>query len=263
MSEDFSQRDLAGAHFEWVDLTGARFELVYLRGARFERVDLTGATVRNSLLDDVDISGEVGSLRLNGVDVVPLVEAELDRLHPERLKLRPVDAAGFREAWPVIERLWAETVARAEALDPLLLHERVGGEWSFIETLRHLAFATDAWVRRVILGDPSPWHPLDLPFDEMPDIDGVPRDRDVRPSLRDVLALRAERMATVSTFIGTLTDEQLTGSTDPVPEPGYPESKSFPVREALMVILNEEWWHRRFAERDLATLSELDAARRA
>ena len=263
MSEEFSQRDLAGARFEWVDLTGAAFELVYLRGARFERVDFTGATVRSSLLDDVDISGEVRSLRLNGIDVVPLVEAELDRLHPERLKLRPVDAAGFREAWPVIEGLWAETVARAQALEPALLHERVGGEWSFIETLRHLAFATDAWVGRVILGDPSPWHPLDLPFDEMPDIAGIPRDRDARPSLQDVLALRAERMSTVSAFIDTLTDEQLAGSTEPVPGPGFPESESFPVRDALMVVLNEEWWHRRFAERDLAILSELDADQRA
>ncbi len=97
----------------------------------------------------------------------------------------------------------------------------------------------------------------------MPDIDGIPRDRDVLPSLANVLALRAERMSAVSKFIGTLTDEQLARSTEPVPEPGYPESSSFPVREALMVVLNEELWHRRFAERDLATLSELDAAKRA
>lgn len=260
MSEEFSRRNLAGARFEWVDLTGAAFELVYLRGARFERVDLTGARIRSALLEDVDISGEVLSLRVNGIDVVPLVEAELDRLHPERTKLRPVDAAGFREAWSVIDALWSETVARAEALDPALLHERVGGEWSFVETLRHLAFATDAWLGRVILGDPSPWHPLDLPFDEMPDIEGIPRDRDVRPALAEVLALRAERMAGVASFIDSLTDEQLVGSTDPVPGPGFPESKSYPVREALLVILNEEWWHRRFAERDLAILSGTDDA---
>lgn len=31
-----------------------------------------------------------------------------------------------------------------------------------IETLRHLAFATDAWIRRAVLGDPAPWDPLDL-----------------------------------------------------------------------------------------------------
>lgn len=111
----------------------------------------------------------------------------------------------------------------------------------------------------MVLGDASPWHPLDLPFDEMNDIEGVPRDRDARPALQEVLALRAERMSTVSSFISALTDDQLASSTDPVPEPGFPESISFTVREALMVILDEEWWHRRFAERDLDTLSRVDA----
>ena len=73
------------------------------------------------------------------------------------------------------------------ALDPGLLHESVDGEWSFVETLRHLAFATDAWIRRAVLGDPSPWDPLDLPWDEMPDMAGIPRDRDVRPPLEAAL----------------------------------------------------------------------------
>ena len=99
--------------------------------------------------------------------------------------MRPTDPAGFREAWDIIERLWAGTVERARALAPEQLHESVDGEWSFIETLRHLVFATDAWVRRAILGDPSPWDPLDLPWDEMPDTPGIPRDREaVRPSTR-------------------------------------------------------------------------------
>jgi hypothetical protein len=31
---------------------------------------------------DVDISGEIENLRVNGVDVVPLVEAELSRRYP-------------------------------------------------------------------------------------------------------------------------------------------------------------------------------------
>ena len=82
-------------------------------------------------------------------------------------------------------------------MDADLLHEQVDGECSFIETLRHLVFATDAWVRRAVLGDPSPWDPLDLPHDEMPDELSVPRDRAARPSLDEVLALRADRMATV------------------------------------------------------------------
>ena len=102
--------------------------------------------------------------------------------------MRPSDPAGFCKGWDVIERFWGETVERAASLDPELLHESVNGEWSFIETLRHLVFATDSWVRRAILGDPSPWDRLDLPWDEMPDTPEVPRDRDVRPTLDEVLA---------------------------------------------------------------------------
>ena len=80
--------------------------------------------------------------------------------------MRPEDPAGFREAWEILGRLWDETVARARRLPPESLHESVDGEWSFIETLRHLVFATDAWVSRAIGGDRSPWHPLGLQWDE-------------------------------------------------------------------------------------------------
>jgi DinB superfamily/Pentapeptide repeats (8 copies) len=255
MVDEFSERDLAGARFHRVDLAGAAFDHVDLSGANFHEVDLSGVTMRGAYLRDVDIGGELENVRVNGVDVAPLVEAELDRRHPERAKLRPTDAAGFREAWDVIERLWGETVARAEQLDPALLHERVDGEWSFIETLRHLVFATDAWVRRAMLGDPAPWDPLDLPWDQMPDTEGVPRDRDARPSLEEVLALRADRMGTVRGVVADLTDDQLDGSTERVPAPGWPPPESFPVREVLATIINEEWWHRQFAERDLAALT--------
>jgi hypothetical protein len=125
-------------------------------------------------------------------------------------------APGFCEAWGVLEHRWAATVERARLLPADLLHESVDGEWSFTETLRHLAFASDAWVGRVILGDPSPWHPLDLPWDEMRDTPGIPRDRDARPSLDTVLELRHDRMATVRRVIEGLTDVSLDGSTEPV-----------------------------------------------
>jgi hypothetical protein len=254
MGEEFSERSMREAAFRWVDLTGARFERVYLRDAHFNSVDFSGTNVRNALFKDVSLNGDFENLTINGVDVMPLIEAELDRRHPERLKLRPTDAGGFRDAWPVIEDGWAETVATAEAMDPALLHERVDGEWSFIETLRHLLFATDAWVSRFILGDPSPWHPLDLPFDDLTDSDGMPWDRESRPSLPEVLALRRDRMSRVARVIGDLTDEQLAGSTAPVPHRGWPQEESFPVRQILKIILNEEFWHRQFAERDLAAL---------
>jgi uncharacterized protein YjbI with pentapeptide repeats len=251
---DFTNENLTGSRFEDVYLTGARFHDVDLTGARFDLVDLTGVTIRGSALVNVDISGEIENLRVNGVDVVPLVEAELNRRYPDRVKMRPADADGFREAWDILERLWPQTVERARGLAPELLHEQVDGEWSFIETLRHLVFATDAWVKRAFLGEPSPWDPLDLPHDEMPDDTSVPRDRGALPSLDQVLALRADRMATVRKVLADLTDEQLAGQTEPVLEPGYPEPESFPVRRCLQAILSEEWQHRLYAERGLDAL---------
>ena len=250
----FQDADLRGARFEHVRLDDSSFELVRLKGARFRAADLTGVVMRGVELIDVDIDGEIRNVTINGVDVAPLIEAELDRRDPQRAKMRPVDAAGFREAIDILDRLWAATVARARTLPPEKLHESVGGEWSFIETLRHLVFATDAWIRRAILGDPAPWDPLDLPWDEMPDTPGVPRDREVRPSLDTVLELRRGRLATVREVIEGLTDESLDASTEPVKGPGWPEPRAYPVRKCLLIVLNEEWQHRLYAERDLDAL---------
>jgi hypothetical protein len=243
------------ADFSGQDLRGSRFRDVDLRDSRFHDVDLSGAVLRGAQLDDAEIDGDVEGLTINGVEVGPLIEAELDRRYPDRGKMRPTDPAGFREAWDVVERLWQQTVARARRFDPGLLHESVDGEWSFIETLRHLVMATECWVHRAMLGDPAPWHPLSLPFDGMPDTPGVPRDRAARPSLDVVLELRHDRMATVRRVVDELTEESLAGVTEPVDGPGWPPSRSFDVRKCLLVVLNEEWQHRLYAERDLAVLA--------
>ena len=239
------------------DLRGSRFARVDLSGASFRGVDLSGVRMSGVELVDVALDGEVQALRVNGVDVTAYVEAELDARHPERAAMRPTDAAGFRHAWDVVERLWAGTVARARALearDPGLLHASVGGEWSFVETLRHLAFATDAWVARAVLGEASPWHPLSLPWDEMPDTPGVPRDRRARPSLDEVLALRHDRMGVVRSVVDGLTDARLAESVTPPDDGRWPPARPFAVAECLSVVLNEEWQHRLYAERDLDAL---------
>ncbi|WUK85826.1 DinB family protein [Streptomyces sp. NBC_00366] len=106
-----------------------------------------------------------------------------------------------------------------------------------------------------MLGDPTPWHPLSLPWDQMDRREGVPWDRDARPSLKEALTLRHDAMALVRRVVDPLTDEQLGGRTAPLVGPGWPgEGETFPVRECLLVVLNEEWQHRLYAERDLAVL---------
>src|SRR5918997_238861 len=132
------------------------------RGARFTGVDFTGATFRDcdlrqvkivdSWLLDVNMSGLVGNVLVNDVDVSAFVEAELDRRHPERAQLREMQTADdYRQLWDTIERLWSDTVARARRLPEDARQQRVDDEWSFVETLRHLVFATDAWASRTVL----------------------------------------------------------------------------------------------------------------
>ncbi len=242
------------------DLTHSRFEEVDFSGSRFHNVYFTDTVIRGAWLQRVEIDGYLDDVTINGVDVGPLIEAELDRRDPDRMLVRPTDADGFRRAWDVVVRRWAAAVQRARALPENLLHERVDGEWSFIETLRHLVFATDAWLLRAVLGDPAPYHPLGLGHSEMPaDTPGVPHDPDARPSLDEILAVRTDRMATVATVLDGLTDERLGQMTAPVLEPGYPESESFPVRRCLGAVVNEEWLHREYAERDLTHLEERSA----
>jgi hypothetical protein len=262
---EFREQDLTGARFERVSLKGATFTQVSLNDARMHGVDFTGAQVRGARFDgsrlrgvelvNVEISGELQNVVVNGVDIAPLVEAELDRRMPERARMRPDDADGFRAAWAILERLWEGTVARARTFPEGVLHRSVDDEWSFIQTLRHLNFASAAWVGRMVLGNASPWHPLDLPWDEAPGWDGIPWDREARPSLDDVLTVRRERQAMVRHVMESLTDQQLASEVTRT-EPGWPRVESFPFKECLHIVLNEEWEHRRYAERDLTALEK-------
>ncbi|KGN37094.1 DinB family protein [Knoellia subterranea] len=268
MTQTFRNEQLLGATFDHVDLTGSRLDRVDLSRASLRSVDFSGSEVRNAAFIDVrmrgvefrrvEIWGEFVDVHVNGIDVAALVEAELSRIHPERKLLHPTDARGYREAWEVLDGLWAGTVERARRLvdrDPDLLHESVDDEWSFIQTLRHLAFATSSWLSRATLGDPAPWHPLELPWDEMPPTPGVPHDREARPSLDEALALRHDRFERVRAHLAQLTDDDLTRSAVVPDGAGWPPAgETVPATDALDTLLNEEWWHRQFAERDLTVL---------
>lgn len=227
----------------------AHIEHTDLRAISFHHVRFVGLE-----LVDVEITGEIDGVTINGVDIGPLIESELDRRMPDRSKMRPTTVEGFQDAWETLERLWAETEERARALAPHLLHARVRGEWSFIETLRHLGFASAAWVGRMVIGNATPWHPLDLPWDDAPGWDGIPWDRDVRPSLDDVLALRRERQSMVRDVIGALSSEQLEKTVTRT-EPGWPQLEDFALAQCLSIVINEEWHHRLYAERDLDALT--------
>jgi hypothetical protein len=236
--------DLRGGRLDDADFSGAR-----LHGPNFEGTKITDGWLRNA-----DISGVIDGLRVNGVDVAPLVQAELDRRFPQRVKLRATDPQGLAEAWDMIEDGWRATIGRAQALPEPLLVERVDGEWSFTETLRHLVLATDCWLLRMIRQVPRPYHRWGLPPSFVTDPAGLGVDPTASPSLAEVLEVRRERMQAVKQTIAALTPDELQRVCVPPHAPGHP-TEPHTVLECLHVILDEEWEHNRYANRDLDVLA--------
>ncbi len=150
-----------------VDLRGAEFIDVDLRGVRFVEANLSGVVMRGVQMEGADIDapwlfdGE-SVLRVNGVDVIPFVEAELNRRFPGRADRRAADPDGLRAAWAALERTWSATLDRAAAMPAGAVDESVDGEWSFAQTLRHLVLATDMWLGRAILEIEQPFHPIGI-----------------------------------------------------------------------------------------------------
>jgi hypothetical protein len=236
------------------EFRGAEFVDADMTGAQFREVDLSGVRMRGVILADVDIDAYIQNVMINGVDVVPLVEAELDRRHPERTKLRPTTPEGMREAWDVVEAFWAATMRRAEQLGEETLHRSVDDEWSFVQTLRHLVHVTDSWLSHAVLGETRPFHPLGLPPSYVTDGATFGIDEDASPSLDDVVPVRADRMARVRAFVDSATQEDLDRLRAANPNPGGPSPAQRDAKSCLLVIFDEEWAHHRFAIRDLAVI---------
>jgi hypothetical protein len=164
-------------------------------------------------------------------------------------------ADDHRRMWETIERLWSETCERARRLPEAACHERVDDEWSFVETLRHLVFATDAWASRTVLDEPMPYHRLGYPHSSYPAADAAALgvDIDARPSFDEVLAVRADRMSVMRRIVAGLTDGELDRVCTRSPAPGYPDEQRT-VGRCLRVVMKEECEHHRYAVRDLAVL---------
>lgn len=237
-------------------LAGATFRHVDLRAATFRSCDLRQVRIIDSWLEDVRLSGDIGNVVVNDVDVTAYVEAELERRYPERAQLRAMKTAhDFRAMWSTIERLWSQTVARAERLPEAARHERVDDEWSFVETMRHLVFATDAWASRTIRDEPMPYHRLGLTHSPYPAADAAALGIDLaaEPSFAEVMRARADRQAVVRGIVDGLTDTELDRLCTRTPAPGYPEEPNS-VGTCLRVVMYEECEHRRYATRDLTVL---------
>jgi hypothetical protein len=155
----------------------ARFEDQDLTDAEFRECDLTRARLIGVVMQDAVIDGLVRNLVVNGVEVTSYVEAELDRRHPVRLLIRSADPADLREAFRQLRADWAATLGRLRGMPKGSENQRVGGEWSAVETLRHLVFVHDSWFRRCCLGSAEPFTAIGLASEFVPDQEEQGLDR--------------------------------------------------------------------------------------
>jgi hypothetical protein len=234
-------------------LVGTTFRNRSLREARFVSCDLSGVIVRGSDVARMEIDSpwlleDGGRLLVNGVDVVPFVDAELNRRFPGRESRAASDPEGLRSAWASVERAWAITLDRAAAMPPGSVDATVDGEWSLAQTLRHLVMATDVWLGKAVLEREQPYHPAGLPNDDH-DTDAYDESAFsvVIPSFEEVMDARTGRQAMVRDFITGLTPADLS---EPRRNPHDPEGAET-VLSCLRTILEEEWEHHRYAVRDL------------
>jgi hypothetical protein len=234
MPEEF-EGDLAGAVFWGADLSGSRFR----------DVNLTDAKISHAWLVNVEIEALVDTVVINGVDVTAYVN-ERDPWYPLRAMLRPSNPEGMRAAWAALEEEWARTIARAQALAEARLHESVNDEWSLVQTLRHLVFAMDKWFTAPILGER--FHPIGLPNTGSVDFPWPGLDDGLTPSISEALDVRAERATRLREYLATVATADLTRAVD------VPENGTTPLQACIYTVFEEEFWHNRYARRDLALL---------
>src|SRR6478736_4957867 len=222
-----------------------------LTGAEFRECLMSNTRLIGVVMQDAEIDGLVTGLVVNGVEVMPYVEAELDRRHPVRVLIRSDDPDDLREAHRQLVAAWGETAEHLRAT-PGLEHRRANDEWSAVETLRHLVFVHDSWFRRCVLGSTARFTPMGLGIETVPDREEQGLDPAADPSLDEVLAVRAEQAAEREAWLADVTPEQLAGPA-PVPDgPGWPPyARGRTVRQCLGTVLNEEFEHHGFCVRDL------------
>jgi hypothetical protein len=228
------------------DLTEAVFWGADLARSHFRDVNLAGATITHSWLVDVEIDAFVDRMVVNGVDVTAYVN-EHDPWYPLRAMLRPTTVEEARATWSALEGEWATTTEQALALPEDRLHESVDGEWSFLQTVRHLVFAIDKWFTAPVLEEP--FDPIGLPNRGSVDFPWPGLEYDRSPSASDALGVLADRATRVRRYLEEATAAELDRSVDVL------ENGPHRIQDCLFTVFEEEFWHIRYARRDLAQLA--------
>jgi uncharacterized protein YjbI with pentapeptide repeats len=249
---------MAGSAFRDVNLSGATFEDVNLAGVTIRNANLAGAAIRDANLADLRIEdANIGGLTVFGFRIDELIEAELDRRDPERVRLRMrdlYDPEAVREVLARLEELRAAFRQRLRATDAGLLAARPSAdEWSALEVVRHLLFAEDLYLNRFILQNDKPWNRLGLLPDFLQPRAGYEDvGRESSDDLETVLAAWDVAHADMRAFLLDLTPEKLHS-----PARNLDGERTRTVGHILQGLAQHDLEHIRQAEAALARLESV------
>jgi hypothetical protein len=104
----------------------------------------------------------------------------------------------------------------------------------------------DKWFTAPILG--AGFHPIGLPNSGSVDFPWPGLNDNLTPSVSEALAVRADRATRFRGYLATVAATDFTRPVDVL------ENGTNPVQECIYTVFEEEFWHNRYAQRDLAQL---------
>ncbi len=187
-SEVFEHKEMQGSVFKEVNLNNSRFDLTSITGAAFNMVNMpdsvfSNTSLNNSVFKCSNLENAViaetflrnmkisfclyDGLTIDGIEVLPLVEAEKDRLDPERIRLRiknPFDPDEVKKVMHHLDEVRDGFYAFLRSTPHELLIKKPKGidRWSALEHVRHLVFAEDLYLNHRLLNNNIPYNPIGM-----------------------------------------------------------------------------------------------------
>lgn len=231
--------------FEFRDLSGAVFWGVDLQRALLRDVDLMGARISHARLIDVVIDAEIDRLVINGVDVTDYVN-ERDEWFGLRRFLHPTEVEQMHRGWQAFVEAWTAAIDRARGLPDEQRHASVDGEWSFVQTVRHVVFATDKWFTVPVLD--GTFHPIGLPNSGSVDVGWPGIDAAAEPTFDEAVAAWEDRAERLRDHLAGIDPSSLLNEAVVI------ENGPTAVHDCIGVVFEEHFQHLRYALRDLDRL---------
>ena len=138
-------------------------------------------------------------------------------------------------------------IERVAALPDEQRHASVDGEWSFVQTLRHLVFAADKWFTVPVAG--GAYHPLGLPNTGSIDVGWPGLDLTAEPSFDEAVTAWRSRSELLRDHVASIDPASLDTEVDIV------ENGPHAIRDGIGVVFEESFEHLRYALRDLDRLA--------